>query len=80
MIQNTIVLVTMFIAVHCFTAVTIQMKIESRHVACVFDYGGEQRDNFTYERQLDFEGYTCDDFTVHIKVGSYWELPQTSSS
>ncbi|KAF0299492.1 Integrin alpha-9 [Amphibalanus amphitrite] len=49
---------------------TIQMKIESRHVICVFDVQGEQRDNFTYERQLSFEAYTCDDFTVLIKSES----------
>ena len=49
------------------------MKIESRHVICLFDVQGEQRDNFTYERQLSFEAYTCDDFTVLIKVDG-WRL------
>ena len=44
------------------------MKMDSRHVACDFDVEDKPTNNFTYERQLDFDTYTCDDFTVIIKV------------
>ncbi|XP_037083703.1 integrin alpha-PS3-like [Pollicipes pollicipes] len=50
---------------------SILMKVESRHVVCAFDVPGGARDNFTYVRQLSFESYTCDDFTVLIKSESY---------